>query len=171
HFHIPLQSGCDKVLQEMGRRYDTAFFERKIRHIRERMEAPGRPLVFIGIDVIAGFPGESDEDFLQTYNFLKDRVRPSFIHIFPYSRRAGTRAAARKDQIQDCVKTKRVEMLEGLCAQLNGEFIAANKGVREKVLFESADKEGMMYGYTGNYIRVARPYDPAQIGRIAEVEI
>ena len=171
HFHIPLQSGCDKVLSEMGRRYDTAFFERKIRRIRERMEAEGKPKVFIGIDVIAGFPGESEEDFLQTYNFLKDRVRPAFIHIFPYSRRAGTRAACRKDQVQDCIKTKRVEMLEGLCAELHSEFVRTNSGIREKVLFESTDKDGMMYGYTGNYIRVARPYDPAQIGQIVEVEI
>ena len=171
HFHIPLQSGCDKVLREMGRRYDTAFFERKIRHIRERMEGPGKPSVFLGIDVIAGFPGESDEDFLQTYNFLKDRIQPAFIHIFPYSRRAGTRAAGRADQIQDCIKTKRVEMLEELCARLNGEFISANRGIREKVLFESSDKNGMMYGYTGNYIKVARPFDSSRIGQIVEIEI
>ncbi|MGN1045582.1 MAG: tRNA (N(6)-L-threonylcarbamoyladenosine(37)-C(2))-methylthiotransferase MtaB [Candidatus Cryptobacteroides sp.] len=171
HFHIPLQSGCDKVLSQMGRRYDTAFFERKISRIRQRMEAEGRPKVFIGIDVIAGFPGESEEDFLQTYNFLKDRVRPAFIHIFPYSRRAGTRAAERTDQVQDCVKTKRVEMLEGLCAGLHSEFVQANRGIRERVLFESTDKDGMMYGYTGNYIRIARPYDPERIGQIVEVEI
>lgn len=171
HFHIPLQSGCDKVLKEMGRRYDTGFFEKKINYIRQIMEGKGKPSVFLGIDVIAGFPGESDEDFLQTYNFLKDRIRPAFIHIFPYSRRAGTRAAARKDQIQDCIKTKRVEMLEELCTGLHEWFLAANKGVRENVLFESTDKDGMMYGYTGNYIRIARPYDPSQIGKIIPVEI
>lgn len=169
HYHIPLQSGCDTILKEMGRRYDTAAFASKIQYIREKTEVPGGPKVFFGIDVIVGFPGETDELFMETYNFLKKVVRPAFIHIFPYSRRAGTPAAARKDQVQDSVKTQRVQMLEELCARLHEEFIEANKGVKETVLFESTDKKGMMEGYTGNYIRVARPYDPELIGRIVEV--
>lgn len=169
HYHIPLQSGCDTILKEMGRRYDTAAFASKIQYIREKTEVPGGPKVFFGIDVIVGFPGETDELFMETYNFLKEVVRPAFIHIFPYSRRAGTPAAARKDQVQDSVKTQRVQMLEELCARLHEEFIEANKGVKETVLFESTDKKGMMEGYTGNYIRVARPYDPELIGRIVEV--
>ena len=169
HYHIPLQSGCDTILREMGRRYDTAAFARKIQYIRERSEMPGGPKVFFGIDVIVGFPGETDELFMETYAFLRDVVRPAFIHIFPYSRRAGTPAATRKDQVQDCVKTKRVQMLEGLCEKLHREFAESNKGVTEKVLFESTDREGMMEGYTGNYIRVAREYDPDLIGKIVEV--
>lgn len=171
HYHIPLQSGCDTILKEMGRRYDTAAFARKIRYIREKTEVPGGPKVFFGIDVIVGFPGETDELFMETYNFLKDVVRPAFIHIFPYSRRAGTPAAVRKDQVQDSVKTKRVQMLEELCETLYGEFIESNRGVKEKVLFESTDKNGMMEGYTGNYIRVAREYDPELIGKIVEVTL
>ena len=171
HYHIPLQSGCDTILREMGRRYDTAAFARKIQYIRERSEVPGGPKVFFGIDVIVGFPGETDELFMETYNFLKDVVKPAFIHIFPYSRRAGTPAAVRKDQVQDCVKTKRVQMLEELCARLHQEFIEANKGMAEHVLFESTDKNGMMEGYTGNYIRVSRPYDSEQIGKIVPVVI
>ena len=171
HYHIPLQSGCDTILKEMGRRYDTAAFAHKIQYIRERSEVPGGPKVFFGIDVIVGFPGETDELFMETYTFLRDVVRPAFIHIFPYSRRAGTPAAERKDQVQDCKKTLRVQMLEELSAQLHAEFLEANKGVAEKVLFESTDRKGMMEGYTGNYIRISQPYDPSLIGQIVDVII
>lgn len=171
HYHIPLQSGCDTILHEMGRRYDTAAFADKIRYIREKTEKPGGPKVFFGIDVIVGFPGETDELFMETYTFLRDVVRPAFIHIFPYSRRAGTPAATRKDQVQDSVKTKRVQMLEELCEKLHAEFIEANKGITEKVLFESTDRNGMMEGYTGNYIRVSQPFNPEQIGKIVEVTL
>ena len=169
HYHIPLQSGCDTILREMGRRYDTAAFARKIQYIREKSEKPGGPRVFFGIDVIVGFPGETDELFMETFNFLKDVVKPAFIHIFPYSRRAGTPAAARKDQVQDSKKTERVRMLEELSAKLHEEFIQSNSGVCEKVLFESTDRNGMMEGYTGNYIRVARPFDEGMIGNIVDV--
>ena len=171
HFHIPLQSGSDTVLHEMGRRYDTSAFEAKIRYIREKMEGPGVLKVFFGIDVIVGFPGETDELFRETYSFLKDRIRPAFIHIFPYSRRAGTKAAARKDQVQDSVKTERVKILEELCGELHGEFIAMHRGMKAHVLFESSEKEGMMAGYTENYIRIEKPYDAAMTGKIVEVEL
>ena len=171
HYHIPLQSGCDTILREMGRRYDTAAFAHKIQYIRERTEVPGGPKVFFGIDVIVGFPGETDELFMETYTFLRDVVRPAFIHIFPYSRRAGTPAAERKDQVQDCKKTLRVQMLEELSAQLHAGFLESNKGVTEQVLFESTDRKGMMEGYTGNYIRISRPFDPALIGKIVSITI
>ena len=180
HFHIPLQSGSDTILKDVGRKYTTEFFANKIDYIREKMNPkPGelnadgskKPDVFFGIDVIAGLPGETDELFLETYNFLKDRVKPAFIHIFPYSRRAGTRSAARKDQVQDCVKTKRVAMLEELCKTLNEDFIASQKGVREHVLFEEDNNDGVMSGYTGNYIKVDRPWDPTLAGKIVEVTL
>lgn len=180
HFHIPLQSGSDTILKDVGRKYTTEFFANKIDYIREKMNPkPGelnadgskKPDVFFGIDVIAGLPGETDELFLETYNFLRDRVKPAFIHIFPYSRRAGTRSAARKDQVQDCVKTKRVAMLEELCKTLNEEFIASQKGVREQVLFEEDNNDGVMSGYTGNYIKVDRPWDPNLAGKIVEVTL
>ena len=180
HFHIPLQSGSDTILKDVGRKYTTEFFANKITYIREKMNPkPGelnadgskKPDVFFGIDVIAGLPGETDELFLETYNFLKDRIKPAFIHIFPYSRRAGTRSAARKDQVQDCVKTKRVAMLEELCKTLNEEFIASQKGVREHVLFEEDNNDGVMSGYTGNYIKVDRPWDPTLAGKIVEVTL
>ena len=171
HYHIPLQSGCDTILREMGRRYNTAAFAHKIQYIREHSEVPGGPKVFFGIDVIVGFPGETDELFMETYTFLRDVVRPAFIHIFPYSRRAGTPAAERKDQVQDCKKTLRVQMLEELSSQLHAEFLESNKGVAEQVLFESTEKGGMMAGYTGNYIRISRPYDPNLIGKIVNITI
>lgn len=180
HFHIPLQSGSDTILKDVGRKYTTEFFANKIAYIREKMnpkpgelnaDASKKPDVFFGIDVIAGLPGETDELFLETYNFLKDRIKPAFIHIFPYSRRAGTRSAARKDQVQDCVKTKRVAMLEELCKTLNEEFIASQKGVREQVLFEEDNNDGVMSGYTGNYIKVDRPWDPNMAGKIVEVTL
>ena len=171
HFHIPLQAGSDTVLKEMGRRYDTAAFEHKISYIRRKMEKDGGPGVFFGIDVIVGFPGESDDLFMETYNFLKDRIRPAFIHIFPYSRRKGTRADAMGNQVQDSVKTDRVRMLEELCEKLHSGFIASNRGVHEKVLFESSDKNGKMFGYTGNYIRVERPFDADLVGKIVDITI
>jgi threonylcarbamoyladenosine tRNA methylthiotransferase MtaB len=129
------------------------------------------PDLVLTSDVIVGFPGETDELFMETYTFLRDVIRPAFIHIFPYSRRAGTPAAERKDQVQDCLKTKRVQMLEDLCCQLHEEFVQSKKGVAEKVLFESTDKKGMMEGYTENYIRVSQPFDPEKIGKIVEVTI
>lgn len=171
HFHIPLQSGCDTVLKQMGRRYSTAEFADKIAYIRKAMEGPGKPSVFFGIDVIVGFPGETDELFMETYNFLKDVIRPAFIHVFPYSRRAGTPAAERMDQVQECKKTERVALLESLSGELHSAFVESQKGIREKVLFESRDKNGNMEGYTGNYIRISRPYEPESIGKIIEVTI
>lgn len=166
HFHIPLQSGSDAVLREMGRRYDTGAFARKIEYIRK---AFGDRKVFFGIDVIVGFPGETDELFEQTYNFLKDRIRPAFIHIFPYSRRAGTPAAVRKDQVQDSVKTERVARLEELCKELHREFVSGCLWDSAQVLFEGADKNGKMCGYTENYIKVWEDYDPQLIGRTSTV--
>ena len=169
HFHIPLQSGSDTLLKRVGRRYDTALFASRIDYIRQAMERPGKPLVFFGIDVIVGLPGETEELFQETYDFLKERVRPAFIHVFPYSRRPGTRAAEWKDQVQDSVKTERVARLEALCDELHTAFTAANKGVRTEVLWESSVKGGQMGGYTANYIRVEKPWDPALVNTLEEI--
>ena len=104
-----------------------------------------------------GLPGETEELFQETYNFLKDRIKPAFLHVFPYSKRPGTRAAVMPDQVQDSVKTERVARLEALSADLHAAFVAANKGLPERVLWESSVKGGLMFGYTGNYIRVEKP--------------
>lgn len=170
HFHIPLQTGSDILLKRMGRHYDTAFFLDRIEYIRRRMEGPGKPFVFFGIDVMVGLPGESDELFNDTVNFIK-RVRPAFIHVFPYSRRPGTPAAEMPDQVDEREKSRRVAVLESLCTELQEEFIRCNSGIREQVLFESKDKGGMMSGYTGNYIRITKPYDAALVGKLTDITI
>lgn len=165
HFHIPLQCGSDAVLAKMRRRYNTTMFASKIDMIREIMGD-----VFFGIDVIAGFPAETDECFEECYNFLAERIRPAFIHVFPYSMRADTPAAL-MPQVQDCIKTRRTHRLLELCDRLYAEYVARFKGTTQKVLFESTRKGGMMYGYTGNYIKVERPYDRRLIGSIVDVTL
>lgn len=175
HFHIPLQSGSDTILKRVGRRYTTEFFADRIDYIRSRMDPKAgqddKPFVFFGIDVIAGLPGETEELFEETYSFLKDRVRPAFIHVFPYSRRPGTVAAGWKDQVKDAVKTERVARLEALCGGLHTAFVERNRGRRSQVLWESDEKDGMMGGYTGNYIRVERPYDPVLVNMVEDITI
>ena len=172
HFHIPIQSGCDRTLKAMHRRYTARQFEEKIALIRDILETPEERYtrVFFGIDVIVGFPGETEADFEETYRLL-ERVRPAFLHIFPYSRRAGTPAAERPDQVQESVKTARVQRLEALSDRLHADFTAANAGRRAKVLFESTMKGGKMFGYTDNYLRIERPYDKNLIGKIVEIII
>jgi threonylcarbamoyladenosine tRNA methylthiotransferase MtaB len=170
HFHIPLQQGTDILLAAMGRKYTTDFFADRIAYIRSRMEAPGKPKVFFGIDVMAGLPGETEELFAQELAFL-EKLRPAFIHVFPYSKRPGTPAATMPGQVPEQVKAERVARLEALCERLHSEFTEANRGIREKVLFESKEKDGSMSGYTGNYIRITRPYDEALVGKLTEVII
>ena len=170
HFHIPLQTGADSQLEAMGRQYDTAFFRGRIDYIRSRMEAPGRPKVFFGIDVMVGLPGESEELFLQTKEFIES-IKPAFIHVFPYSKRPGTPAASMPGQVSEEEKKSRVAVLEELCTRLHEEFVEENRGVAEKVLFESACKDGMMEGYTGNYIRVRRPYDKSLVNTIVDITL
>jgi threonylcarbamoyladenosine tRNA methylthiotransferase MtaB len=170
HFHIPLQSGSDELLRKMGRHYDTAFFADKLEYVRRAMEAPGRPKVFFGIDVMVGLPGETEELFRSTYAFLQ-KVRPAFIHVFPYSRRPGTPAASMPGQVAESIKKERVEALEALCSELHSEFVESNRGIREKVLFESTDRQGFMEGYTGNYIRIRRPWEASLCGKIVDVTI
>ena len=166
HFHIPLQTGCDELLSAMGRRYDTAFFESKISTLRRKL-GDG---VFVGIDVMVGLPGETDELFARTTAFL-EKLRPAFIHVFPYSRRPGTPAASMGGQVSEQVKKQRVAVLEALCSRLHEEFVSSQKGTRVQVLFESKEKGGTMSGYSGNYIRVTRPYDPSLVGQITEIEL
>ena len=167
HFHIPLQSGSDVLLRRVGRRYDTALFASRIDRIREKMG----PCVFFGIDVIVGLPGETDELFEETYRFLSDVVRPAFIHIFPYSKRPGTRAASFPDQVRDSVKTDRVQRLEELNVRLQADFREKCRGLRETVLWESSNHSGYMEGYTGNYIRLAATYDASRVGKLEETVI
>ncbi len=165
HFHIPLQSGCNRILALMRRRYNRELFENRVEMIRRYL-----PFAFIGVDVIVGFPGESEEEFMETYRFL-ERIEPSFLHIFPYSKRENTPAAEFLFQINDSDKNSRVARLSALSDILHQKFVDSNVSRKEQVLFESSVKGGMMYGYTRNYIRVERPYDKSLIGEIVEVII
>ena len=170
HFHIPLQAGCDELLAAMGRKYTTAQFADKISYIRKAMEGPGKLPVFFGIDVMAGLPGETPELFEKTVRFLED-LRPAFIHVFPYSKRPGTPAAVMPGQVPESEKAARAARLEELCSLLHEEFAAGCKGLPATVLWESREKDGTMGGYTGNYIRLTRPYDPAKVNTLEEVLI
>ena len=165
HFHIPLQSGSDRILGLMRRRYTSAKFADRIEKIRKLM-----PDAFIGIDVITGFPGETEENFQETYDLLA-RLKPSFLHIFPFSERPGTPAVDMPDKVPSYISTQRVARLEELCDALHYDFCAQGVGKEMYVLFESTMRGGMMYGYTGNYIRVKAPYRKELINRISRVKL
>ena len=165
HFHIPLQSGSDRILGLMRRRYTSAKFADRIEKIRKLM-----PDAFIGIDVITGFPGETEENFQETYDLLA-RLKPSFLHIFPFSERPGTPAVDMPDKVPSYISTQRVARLEELCDALHYDFCAQGVGKEMDVLFESTMRGGMMYGYTGNYIRVKAPYRKELINRICRVKL
>ncbi len=165
HFHIPLQSGSDRILGLMRRRYTTARFAERVEAVRRLM-----PNAFIGIDVIVGFPGETEADFRTTYDFL-ERLAPAFLHIFPFSERPGTPAVDFPGKVQSSVATRRVEELEALCARLHGDFCARGTGTEADVLFESTRRGGMMFGFTGNYRRVKVPYDAARVNTVCRVRL
>lgn len=165
HFHIPIQSGSDKILGLMRRRYTTAKFAERIAAVRKAM-----PDAFIGIDVIVGFPGETEADFQATYDFLAG-IEPAFLHIFPFSERAGTPAVTMPGKVQSSVATQRVARLEALCARLHGDFCRRAVGTEAEVLFESTMRGGWMFGFTGNYRRVKAPYDRAKINHICRVKM
>lgn len=165
HFHIPLQSGSDKILALMRRRYTTARFAERIAAVRRRM-----PDAFIGIDVIVGFPGETEEDFQATYEFLEG-LEPAFLHIFPFSERPGTPAVELPGKVQPSVVTERVQRLEGLSRRLHGAFCRRAEGGEDTVLFESTVRGGMMFGYTGSYRRVKAPCDRSRINTICRVKL
>lgn len=165
HFHIPIQSGCDRVLREMRRRYNTTMFEARIEAVRKAM-----PDAFIGIDVIAGFPGETDEEAEQTYRFL-EHLGPAFLHVFPFSARANTPAAAMPNKVHDAIKTARAARLEELCERLHRRFYEKYVGTEASVLWESSPKAGWMVGFTENYIKVRTPFDRSKINKTERVRL
>lgn len=165
HFHIPLQSGSNRILGLMRRRYTAERFADRIEKVRSLM-----PDVFIGVDVITGFPSESDEDFEQTYSLLA-RLRPAFLHIFPFSERPNTPAVDMPDKVPASVSTARAARLDELCRELHSEFCRRAVGGEADVLFESTMRGGMMYGYTGNYVRVKAPYQRNLINTVSRVKL
>lgn len=165
HFHIPLQSGCDRILGLMRRRYTTSVFAQRLGAVREAM-----PDAFIGIDVIAGFPGENDSDFGQTYDFL-ERLAPSFLHVFPYSDRPLAPASQFGEKVAPSVADERVHRLTALSDTLHRNFSLRHMGSEAQVLWESTVKNGMMSGFTGNYIKVVAPYDRDMVNEITRVKL
>ena len=165
HFHVPLQSGSDRILGLMPRRYTSARFARRLAAVRRLM-----PDAFIGIDVIVGFPGETEEDFRRTCDFLEE-LAPAFLHIFPFSEWPGTPAVDLPGKVQPSVDTPRVKGLNAVCDRLPGDFCRRACGTEDTVLFESTMRGGMMFGYTGNYRRVKAPYDRSRINTICRVTL
>ncbi len=165
HFHIPLQSGSTRILGLMRRRYTAERYRERIAKIRELM-----PDSFLGVDVIVGFPGEGEEEFMETYRLLEE-VGASFLHIFPFSERPGTPAVDMPNKVQARISTERVSRLEELSAKLNRAFTERFIGTEREVLFESTNHDGLMYGYTDNYLRVSIPFNEAAVNNICCVRL
>jgi threonylcarbamoyladenosine tRNA methylthiotransferase MtaB len=163
HFHIPLQSGCNRILGLMRRRYKREQFVERVMMIRKFL-----PLAGIGADVIIGFPGENDSDFEDTYRFLKG-LPLSYLHVFPFSERPGTAAVNMKGKISHEKKEERSKRLLKLSESKHLEFLELNTGQTANVLFEKNRIDGMINGYTGNYIRVEYPWQSKLTGQVKKV--
>jgi threonylcarbamoyladenosine tRNA methylthiotransferase MtaB len=165
HFHIPLQSGSNKILKLMRRRYMRELYLDRVAKIKELM-----PHACIGVDVIVGFPGETDELFLETYNFLNE-LDISYLHVFTYSERDNTLAADMEEVVPKRVRVKRSKMLRGLSAKKRRAFYESQLNTTRKVLFESENKNGYIQGFTGNYVKVKAPWNPELVNTIHKVEL
>jgi threonylcarbamoyladenosine tRNA methylthiotransferase MtaB len=165
HFHIPLQSGSDEILMRMRRKYLSDLYQSRIQKIKALMPHCG-----IGVDVIVGFPGETEENFLETYRFLNE-LDVSYLHVFPYSERANTTAKKMKDVVPVKVRMERGEMLRGLSEKKRMAFYREHLGTRRPVLFEEEERRGVMFGFTDNYIKVATDYDPLLVNTVTEVTL
>ena len=165
HFHIPLQSGSDEILKKMKRRYLTALYTNRVKKIRDML-----PDACIGVDVIVGFPGESEEKFLETYKFLSE-LPISYLHVFTYSERDNTEAVKMEGVVPISERKKRNKMLRILSEKKKMAFYQSQIGKTLPVLWEHEEKNGMMFGFTDNYVRVQKPYDPASINRVEIVKL
>ncbi len=165
HFHIPLQSGSDKLLKSMRRRYNTDFFRKKIITLTEQI-----PDVGIGIDVISGFPGETDEDFSRTYQLL-DSLPISYLHAFTYSERENTDALKLEEVVPPKVRKARTNKLRDLSDKKKQEFNSAMIGTVHDVLFENENHAGYMYGFTSNYIKVKTEYNVDLVNKFTQIRI
>jgi threonylcarbamoyladenosine tRNA methylthiotransferase MtaB len=165
HFHLPLQSGSDKILGLMRRRYRRALYAERVARIKELMPHAG-----IGVDVIVGFPGETEADFLETYHFLNE-LPVSYLHVFPYSERANTLAPSLKGRMPERVRGERTTQLRSLSEKKKRFFYEQHAGFETNVLFEDDVTDGRVEGYTPNYIRVAAKYDPLLVGEIRPLRL
>ena len=165
HFHIPLQSGSDDLLKLMKRRYMTNLYKERVHKIREVM-----PNCCIGVDVIVGFPGETEEHFLETYHFLND-LDISYLHVFTYSERDNTPAASMDGVVPNKIRNKRSKMLRGLSVKKRRTFYESQIGNELTVLFEGENKEGYIHGFTENYVKVKSPWNPDLVNTLHSVKL
>lgn len=165
HFHIPLQSGSDTLLKLMRRRYMTDLYLDRVARINKTM-----PNACIGVDVIVGFPGETQELFLETYNFL-NQLEVSYLHVFTYSERENTPAATMEGVVPKNIRAKRSKMLRGLSAKKRRAFYESQLGNTLTVLFEGENKQGYIHGFTQNYVKVKHPWNPELVNTLKEVTL
>ena len=165
HFHIPLQSGSNTILKAMRRRYMSELYLDRVKHIKSVL-----PAACIGVDVIVGFPGETDEIFLETYNFL-NALDISYLHVFTYSERPNTHAASLPNKVPKSVRSKRSKMLRGLSAKKRRAFYESQINTDHMVLFEGENKEGYIHGFTENYVKVKAPWNPALINSLHPIKL
>ena len=165
HFHIPLQSGSNVMLKAMRRRYMKELYVDRVEHIKRVL-----PDACIGVDVIVGFPGETDEIFLETYNFLNE-LDISYLHVFSYSERPNTHAATLPNEVSKYVRSKRSKMLRGLSVKKRRAFYESQINTQHTVLFEGENKEGYIHGFTENYVKVKSPWDPSLVNSLHDVNL
>jgi threonylcarbamoyladenosine tRNA methylthiotransferase MtaB len=165
HFHIPLQSGSNLVLKNMRRRYVRELYEERVAMIKQQM-----PDACIGVDVIVGFPGETEALFLETFNFL-NTLDISYLHVFTYSERPNTLAASMENAVPKNIRTKRSKLLRGLSVKKRRAFYESQLGSVRTVLFEGENKSGYIHGFTENYVKVKTPWNPTLVNTLHEVEL
>ncbi len=165
HFHIPLQSGSNAILKLMKRRYLRELYVDRVSKIKEVM-----PQACIGVDIIVGFPGETDDHFLETYNFL-NALDISYLHVFTYSERDNTEAAVMEGVVPKNVRAKRSKMLRGLSVKKRRAFYESQLGSSRTVLFENENKEGYIHGFTENYVKVKAPWNPELVNTLHHIEL
>ncbi|MGV3509824.1 MAG: MiaB/RimO family radical SAM methylthiotransferase, partial [Sphingobacteriaceae bacterium] len=165
HFHIPLQSGSDKILSLMRRRYKRELYVERVAKIKEIM-----PDCCIGVDVIVGFPGETREDFIETYNFLNE-LNISYLHVFTYSERENTLAAEMAGSVPGAQRADRSKMLHILSDKKRRVFYESQLGKQAQVLFEGDEKDGLMHGFSKNYVKVVAKYDPVLVNELKWVKL
>lgn len=165
HFHIPLQSGSDALLKLMKRRYMTGLYTERVARIKTVM-----PNCCIGVDVIVGFPGETEEHFLATYHYLNE-LDISYLHVFTYSERDNTEAAKMSGVVPKQVRNKRSKMLRGLSVKKRRAFYESQLGEQLSVLFEGENKGGYIHGFTENYVKVKTPWNPSLVNTIHKIKL
>jgi threonylcarbamoyladenosine tRNA methylthiotransferase MtaB len=165
HFHIPLQSGSDRILKLMRRKYERSVFQDRVEQIKRL-----NPTCCIGVDVIVGFPGETDADFQETVDFLHS-LDISYLHVFTYSERANTTAVKLGEAVPMHIRKERSKQLHLLSDRKKKQFYHSQLGLQKSVLFEHEEDEGKMYGFTENYVKVEAAYNPSLVNQLVNVHL